>query len=33
VAVPEPGAPAILLGGLAALALVQNGRNGRKPRA
>ena len=33
VAVPEPGAPAILMGGLAALALVQNGRNGRKPRA
>ena len=33
VAVPEPGAPAILLGGLAALALVQNGRKGRKPRA
>jgi hypothetical protein len=33
VAVPEPGAPAILLGGLAALALVQNGRSGRKPRA
>jgi len=33
VAVPEPGAPAMLLGGLAALALVQNGRNGRKPRA
>jgi hypothetical protein len=33
VAVPEPGAHAILLGGLAALALVQNGRNGRKPRA
>jgi len=33
VAVPEPAAPAILLGGLAALALVQNGRNGRKPRA
>ena len=36
VAVPEPGAPAILLGGLAALALVRNGRsgrNGRKPRA
>ena len=31
--VPEPGAPAILMGGLAALALVQNGRNGRKPRA
>jgi len=30
VAVPEPGAPAILMGGLAALALV---RNGRKPRA
>jgi len=28
--VPEPGAPAILMGGLAALALV---RNGRKPRA
>ena len=33
VAVPEPGAPAILLGGLAALALVQTGRSGRKPRA
>ena len=33
VGVPEPGAPAILMGGLAALALVQNGRNGRKPRA
>ena len=33
VAVPEPGAPAILMGGLAALALVQNGRSGRKPRA
>ena len=33
VAVPEPGAPAILMGGLAALALVQNGRNGRKARA
>lgn len=33
VAVPEPGAPAILMGGLAALALVRNGRNGRKPRA
>lgn len=33
VEVPEPGAPAILMGGLAALALVQNGRNGRKPRA
>ena len=33
VAVPEPGAPAILLGGLTALALVQNGRSGRKPRA
>lgn len=33
VAVPEPGAPAILMGGLAALALVQNGRNRRKPRA
>jgi len=36
VAVPEPGAPAILLGGLAALALVRNGRSGRsgrKPRA
>jgi len=33
VAVPEPAAPAILLGGLAALALVQNGRSGRKPRA
>ena len=33
VAVPEPGVPAILLGGLAALARVQNGRNGRKPRA
>jgi hypothetical protein len=36
VAVPEPGAPAILLGGLAVLALVQNGRSGRsgrKPRA
>jgi len=36
VAVPEPAAPAILMGGLAALALVQNGRNGRnrrKPRA
>jgi len=36
VAVPEPGAPAILMGGLAALALVQNGRNarnGRTPRA
>ena len=32
-AVPEPGAPAILMGGLAALALVQNGRSGRKPRA
>lgn len=30
VAVPEPGAPAILMGGLAALALV---RSGRKPRA
>jgi len=30
VAVPEPGAPAILMGGLAVLALV---RNGRKPRA
>ncbi|MBD8724958.1 hypothetical protein IFT43_16450 [Oxalobacteraceae sp. CFBP 13708] len=30
VAVPEPGVPAILMGGLAALALV---RNGRKPRA
>ena len=29
VAVPEPGAPAILMGGLAAIALV---RNGRKPR-
>jgi hypothetical protein len=33
VAVPEPAAPAILLGGLAALALVQTGRSGRKPRA
>lgn len=33
VAVPEPGVPAILMGGLAALALVQNGRSGRKPRA
>jgi len=33
VAVPEPGAPAILLGGLAALALVQTERSGRKPRA
>jgi len=33
VAVPEPAAPAILMGGLAALALVQNSRNGRKPRA
>lgn len=33
VEVPEPGAPAILMGGLAALALVQNGRKGRKPRA
>lgn len=33
VEVPEPGAPAILMGGLAALALVQNGRSGRKPRA
>jgi len=33
VTVPEPGAPAILMGGLAALALVRNGRNGRKPRA
>jgi len=33
VTVPEPAAPAILLGGLAALALVQNGRSGRKPRA
>jgi hypothetical protein len=33
VAVPEPGAPAILLGGLAALALVQTGRSRRKPRA
>jgi hypothetical protein len=33
VAVPEPGAPAILMGGLAALALVRNGRSGRKPRA
>jgi len=29
VAVPEPGAPAILLGGLAALALVRNGRKRR----
>lgn len=36
VEVPEPGAPAILMGGLAALALVQNGRtrrSGRKARA
>jgi len=29
VAVPEPGAPAILMGGLAALALVRNGRKRR----